>query len=179
MPLKLKSWRKVMFLAGAFFLALGGNISGGGEPEKKAASEAKPAEGQPKKDDPSAPPAYKPGPDLNGYFDRTVLRSLNRVSEYRYPLEDLRQVVNAGTPTLIRINCVLEFGSEAGMAEVDAHKKAIVANIIEVMGLFRPQDLITVPGKIRLKEAIAAAINHKLTTARVRQVYLTDILMQK
>lgn len=174
-------------------VAVCGLLTLGNGPANRARTEEKPAEGAPaaeKKE--GAPPAekeapkgeegkgaeaapkWKPGPPLDGHFDRTVLRYTQWVQAYRYPVTALRKSLNQGTPAVVQLSCSLEFGSEAGMAEVTANETAVVSDIRGALDGFSAAELLTAGGKLRLKEAIVTALNRRLLTARVRQVYLTD-----
>lgn len=126
----------------------------------------------------AAEPEYKLGEPLDGYFDRTTLRSGQRVVKLRRQFQ-VAQTVNVGKVAwLVKLGCVLEFGSETGVAEVEHDQNAVLNEIRSaVLNTANPGALLTVPGKLRLKEEIAGGLNRRLATARVRQVYFTEFLI--
>lgn len=184
--------RALLAVALCGLLTLGSGPTGQGQGEEKPA-ESKPAaekkegappaekEGAKGEGDKSAEPVkkFKSGPQLNGYFDRSVLRYARWVIEYRYAFNLLHKTLNLGTPAMVQFSCVLEFGSEAGMAEVAANETAVSNDICGAMDGFEAAELISAAGKLRLKEAIATALNKRLLTARVRQVYLTEFRLAR
>lgn len=157
-----------------------GKSEGKSEAKSEAKGEEKKGEGAAGKEGEGAAPAapaFKLGPPLGGYFDRTALRSLARVQQYRYLLKDVTQMFNTEKAWGIRFSCAIEFGSESGVAELENEQNAALNDLRSVVSSFKFEELLSVAGKIRLKEEIAKALNRRLATARVRQVYLTDFLM--
>lgn len=137
-----------------------------------------------------APPPYALGPALDGYFDVNVLRSTHRVHNLRHETGDVTITIwerdrhsRSGRRLeprkhLLLMAATVEFGRESGMAEAHVHAKDIQQTIREVGERFEWEELLSVPGKLRLKRTLVRALNRRLQTAQVRQVYLTDFQMK-
>lgn len=107
-------------------------------------------------------------------FDLAVLRSAERVNRLRHPIEKMRASVPGAEPMTVNFSVALEFGRDSGVAEVAAKEELYRAMLQDIVGHMRAEELMTVGGKIRLKEWMARDLNRRLQTARVRQVYLTE-----
>lgn len=154
------------------------------EEEAKPAGESgkpaeKPAHGE-KGEGKGAPPKpqYQLGPSLDGHFDRSTLRSTRRIVQNRFPFICVEQALEEGDDTwVVRMDCVVEFGTSSALAEMPQYEKMVETDIRETIQGFRIRGLNTVAGKLRLKQAVIQAINRRLKTARVRQVYLTNFII--
>ena len=125
-------------------------------------------------------PQYRLGLPLNGRFDLSTLRAEMRVASYRYSMAEIKLSLPVGPhrSAQARIKLVLEFGSETGMAEIRRHESAIESEIQSLIGRFDSRVLLDVSGKLQLKDALARMLNAHLRTTQVRQIYLTDFMVQ-
>jgi flagellar basal body-associated protein FliL len=146
--------------------------------EKKPTEGAKEGEGGGNAE--AATPQYTPGPPLNGRFDMSILRSGVRVTSYRYSLPKINITLACGAhhAAQVRLNLVLEFGSEAGMAETKNHESGLQSELTDLLGHFDTQQLLKTSGKMQLKDAVVRLFNTRLRTAQVRQVYITEFIVQ-
>lgn len=133
-------------------------------------------EGGEKKDAEPAAPVYKLSPPLDGKFDLSVLRSATRISEYRFPVDQIKADLpySRARNAVVMVDIVLEFGAESGLAEVQSNKSQIVETLQTVMQNADPRRLSTLRGKMDIKESMTQALNRVLRTAQVRQVYITN-----
>lgn len=115
---------------------------------------------------------YKLGPELEG-FDLSVLRSTVRLEPHRYEMGELVATSSMPHPKHLRFQCVLEFGNESGLAEVERSHDIYKAMIMDSIGRMTDEELKTTAGKLELKETIIRECNRRLKTARLRQIYFT------
>jgi flagellar basal body-associated protein FliL len=142
---------------------------------------AAPPAGPPSKVDAGAEePCYRLDHPLNGYFDMSTLRTGSRVAAYRYALPDIQTTLPLGPnrSVHVRLSLALEFGDETGIAEVQRGKVAISNEFQSVLERFDPRLLLQTAGKLELKDALVRALNRRLRTAQLREVYLTNFVLQ-
>lgn len=125
----------------------------------------------------SEPQGPQLGPDLEG-FDLTVLRSKRRGKIWRYEIGKIEQTTMAPEQRRIRFSCSLEFGSESGDAEARKLEDDLRESIREVLSEITSDRLLSFAGKMRLKERIARLANEMFSTARVREVYITEFFLE-
>lgn len=116
---------------------------------------------------------YALGAPIEG-FDINVLRSGRRLGELRYTMDGVMGTAIAEEPWIVHLSLSVEFGRESGMAEAEKKDAILRTNLGELLGQHKTQELMTIPGKMKLREEIIALLNKQLETARVRQVYFTD-----
>ncbi len=153
-------------------------------PEKHGAAEAPPAaahgeapahgavegsEGAP------AGPAYKLGPPLAGKFDLSLLRASRRVADHRVALEPVEAKLGVEGNWQVRLEVTLEFGSESGLAESHAMMKKLDRDLKDLLRAHTGPALLTVAGKLHLKEDIIASLGARFETVRLRQAYFTRL----
>jgi len=144
--------------------------------EKSADNDKKKGgEGDASKPSPTPTPVLdKP---LNGYYDLKVLRASARTGRYQYALKDIQQTTHQGPVWEIMMSCSIEFGSPSGPAEMAEDELGIREEMQQILGGCVPSELLLAAGKLRLKEDLIAALNRRLKTAAVRQLYWTDFRM--
>lgn len=125
---------------------------------------------------PLAPPKPVMGEPLKG-FDLSLLRSGARLAEYRRELGTIKATTHGHIPLEASITTVLEFGRDSGVAEAEKLHSILRTLVSDALGEFTSKELLSVEGKIRLKERIIAAVNLRMTTAKVRQVYFTEFTL--
>lgn len=156
--------------------AVAAEASGSAHNERKTDKEAGGSQ------DAAAPaaPRYTLGESLRGYYDRTLLRYTTRLTGLRYRTGKIDLSLGERSwRSHVRIELAVEFGRESGMAELQSNWTAMSGEIQDTIGRFDPRELILPTGKWRLKEALVAQLNRRLQTARVRNVYITDFIMQR
>jgi hypothetical protein len=141
---------------------------------EKSANNDKKAGGEGEASKPSPTPAPVLDKPLDGYYDIKVLRASSRTSHYHYELKDVLQTIDKGCAWKIMISCSIEFGSPSGPAELAGEELAIREQIQQILDGCQPSELMLGAGKRRLKEDLIAALNRRLKTAAVRQLYWTD-----
>jgi hypothetical protein len=127
-------------------------------------------------------PDYRLGEKLKGY-DLSLLRSTGRVKPFRHAVEEMKIILtryrgeNPDALFQLHFSCVVEFGSKSGMAEIQLDDSLIPGVIRELVVETNVDDLLSISGKIRLKDRIVNEIDAYLTTSRVRQIYYTDFFI--
>lgn len=122
-----------------------------------------------------APPGnFSLGSKLHG-FDLTVLRSGARLRKFRYLFEDVRGNTGLPNQATVSLSCEIEFGQESGIAEIMKNAETYRSIFGDIIGQTTMQSLLSVSGKIELKESALQSINHRLTTAQAREIYITDM----
>ncbi|MCY4524375.1 MAG: flagellar basal body-associated FliL family protein [Halobacteriovoraceae bacterium] len=76
-----------------------------------------------------------------------------------------------GPRRFIRLNTVLKFSGRSNEEEFKARKPQIRDAIINTLNVKRPEDILDLKGKIRLKEDLKAAINTFLIDGEVTDIY--------
>ena len=76
-----------------------------------------------------------------------------------------------GPRRFIKINLVLKLSKQSNEEEVKARKPQIRDTIINTLNIKRPEDLLDVKGKLRLKEDLKTAINTFLIDGEVVDIY--------
>jgi hypothetical protein len=112
------------------------------------------------------------GPPLAGYFDLSVLRASFRVNPMRQALDPMQVQLDGAWRAEIR--CTVEFGSPSGLAELGRIRTAVMEDLIGAAAQFKAAQLLTPAGKLSLKDEMVRAMDRRLKTARVRQIYYTD-----
>ncbi len=120
---------------------------------------------------------YVMGPPLNGRFDLTVFYGLHHVQDFRFALGPLRAGIGRERGWVVELALSLEFGNSSGVAECIELESQLREDVENVLSLQQGRALLTTAGKVRLKQDLLAMFNRRLTTARVRQLYLTDFLV--
>lgn len=138
------------------------------------------SEAQPAGADAATTRTYQLGRPLDGRFDLTTLRSTHRLENLRYqlPAQTYQIDTPSGRTVVIRLQFVLEFGAETGLAEIQANENAVLEEIEQIVHQANLRMLVGLNGKLQLKEQVARALNMRLRTAQVRQVYMTEFFMQ-
>jgi hypothetical protein len=122
---------------------------------------------------------HRLGPPLGGRFDLNALRSGDRVKHWRhaFALRSVTLTRNLRQPIQVRLELVVEFGDESGMAELP-HKEAQILDALDaIVGRADAASLLTTGGKIELKIQLMREINRQLRTARARDLYITSFIM--
>ena len=117
------------------------------------------------------------GAELRG-FDLSVLRSARRVEKWRHELTRLQGSTTGKNQRSPNLSCSLEFGRESGKIEARMKDRNLHTVVEDLIGEFTSAALLSTGGKILLRERILTAVNRRLTTARVRQVYLTEFRLE-
>ena len=106
-------------------------------------------------------------------FDLTLLRSADRVDAWRH---EIRVIGSSNSEE--KLTCVLEFGAEIGVVETKYRNKEFRPLIEDLVMQFTFEELLSVAGKMSLKEKILRVVNSRLTTAKARQVYFTHFRLR-
>lgn len=123
---------------------------------------------------PEPTPAYELGPNLDGRFDISALRSVKRVAELRYPMDRVEVTLGGFRPRTIQVDAVVEFGSESGMAEIkkiDADARSVLR---QLLARYSVEELVDGAIRTQISEQWILQLNLRLQTARVRQVYFAN-----
>ncbi|MCE5230867.1 flagellar basal body-associated FliL family protein [bacterium] len=120
-------------------------------------------------------PQYRLGQALKGRYDISVLLSNERVSPFQYEINDVRSGVGRATNWAVQLSIALEFGAGTGVAECENEEAKLRDTIRTVLMDQSGQQLLTTAGKIRFKHQLISMFNATFQTARVRQVYFTEI----
>ncbi|MCL5270761.1 MAG: flagellar basal body-associated FliL family protein [bacterium] len=118
---------------------------------------------------------YELGRPLDGYYDLSVLRSGRRLARCRYALPEIQVALGNRQNWQLRLDCAVEFGAETGMAELAQCELAVNDDLTQFLRTIQPEALLTLGGRQELKDRFTQLINRRLRTARVRQIYITDI----
>ena len=77
----------------------------------------------------------------------------------------------------------LRVGIDLGLNKEKAETSAAVAQvrdtILSVLGLAKVEDLLTAPGKIRLKDDLLQALQQRMPDLGVEEIYFTEFLIQR
>jgi flagellar basal body-associated protein FliL len=128
----------------------------------------------------AAAPPFRLGRPLNGFFDMTTLRAGARVSPFRVTLPQVQTSLasRGGADVRVRMTVVVEFGNASGAAELQLAGNEFISECQSVAHEFDPRRLLAVDGKLTLKLALAEAIDRRLRTAQVRQIYFTEFTVE-
>lgn len=127
---------------------------------------------------PTPKPDWQVEEPLHGRFDIKALRALDRVAVYRLELPKVEERI--GPPersSSVMFTCTVEFGGPSGCAELESKQALVMEDMERVASKYTPQELRPPAGRERLREDLIFAINRRLETARVRQLYFMEYLV--
>ena len=81
-------------------------------------------------------------------------------------------------PWRLRLTLAVEFGAPTGVAEAIERHERLAKQIQFVLKPLNPVSLLTVSGKLRLKNELVGALNQRLTTAQVRRIYFCEFILE-
>ena len=88
-------------------------------------------------------------------------------------------LADPGQRSYLRVGIDLGLNKEAGKAETSAAVAQVRDTILGVLGLAKVEDLLTAPGKIRLKDDLLKALQQRMPELGVEEIYFTEFLIQR